>query len=321
MKRTHPFIKALLAIGAAFCAVSGAAAQGQGPLSIIVPYAPGGGADVVSRALSDTLGAKLGRTVVVQNRTGAGGRIALQALKGLPQGTDGVIIGFTGILTNSILFRDQSNYDFKNDFVPLAQLGRVPLGLIAKGGRYADLKDFIAKQPEKILTYAHYGPGSLSHLVGLNFSEEIGFTPEAVAYQGMAVMLNDLMGEQFEASIDTIGDYAERHKAGAVRVLATFGAERSSFIPDAPTLAEQGYRNIQGGEVWLGLFANKQTSPELLARIQDALRDSLQEAPIREKLKPLIQIDYKNSEAFKAIVHEGYDYWLPVIDRLGIRNH
>lgn len=319
MKRSHHIIKAILAASISLCATSAAIAQT--PLNIIVPYAPGGGADIAARALGEGLGAKIGRTIVVQNKTGAGGRIALQALKSLPRGTEGVVIGYTGILTNSILFQDKSSYDFKSDFIPVAQLGRVPLGLITKGGKYENLTDYITKHPEKTLTFANYGPGSLSHLVGLGFADKIGFKAEPIAYQGMAVMYNDLMGEQLDAIIDTIGDYAERHKAGSLRVLATFGKERTHFTPDAPTLAEQGFQNLEGGDIWLGMLAGKHADPRLLTDLQEALREMLKDEQIREKLKPLIEIDYKNSEEFKQIIDKDYEHWEPVIKKLGINNN
>lgn len=319
MKHIRRILVASLLAAPLAMSLSGAAvAQGQ-PFSIIVPYSAGGSTDAVARMLSEKLKENLGRTVIVENRPGAGGRIALQALKNAPSADSTAVLAFSGVLINSIIYRNAKGYDFQADFKGLAQVGKTVMGVaVPMSSKATTAQEFLANLSRPgVFTYGHNGPGSFSHLVGLRFATQTKLEANPIAYQGGAPMANDLMGGQIEAAIDTSGDFAERHYGKKLRVVGTLGKVRSPLLPDVPTMAEQGIPDVDA-DLWLGFLANKSMSAEVAERFQDALRKALADPELKEKIGKLVEVDYQPGAGLQKAIDKDAQVWTPIIEAQGL---
>jgi len=321
MKNRRSFVATALAAGVSSLAVPfGVSAQTK-PLTIVVPYAAGGSVDAIARIVADRLKTVLGRTVLVDNKGGAGGRIGLSVLKGLPRDGSAVLLGAGGLVINAIVFEDSSAFNFKKDFVAISQLGRAPMALAVPFGSPSNtVQDLVKKfSQDNQFTYGTNGPASFSHLVGLRFAKAVHLQANPVAYQGGAPMANDLMAGQIESAIDTQADFVERHKAKKIKVLASFGRERSDLLPDVPTMAEQGVPGVEG-ELWFGFLAGSGETPAFLRDVQEGVRKSLEDEVVKEKLRKLLTIDFKDAREFSEVIAKDFVTWTPVIDDVGLKN-
>ncbi|MBF5005739.1 Bug family tripartite tricarboxylate transporter substrate binding protein [Diaphorobacter caeni] len=288
-------------------------------LRVIVPYSAGGSADVIARMLTDGLKEHMGRMAIVENRPGAGGRIALSSLKAAPGDGAAVVLAFTGVLVNSIVFQNAKDFSFKDDFVGLAQVGTMPAGLAVPWQHKANnLKEFIdLRKQEGDFVYGNMGPGSLTHLAGLRFAAATHLKANPIAYQGGAPMANDLMGGQIDSGLDTVGDFVERHKGKKLKVLGVMGSKRFSLLPDVPTMAEQGVANVEA-EMWLGFLGSSKNSPAFNARFQEAVKKTMESPALREKMGKLIDIEYKASADFRKVMEADFATWTPLIVSSGL---
>lgn len=311
---------ALMATCAAFGLPQAATAQSK-PLTIIVPYPAGGSTDVIARLLAEDLKHKLKRTVVVENRGGGGGRVGLIALKNAPRDGSYVLLGLTSMVITSIVFETGSNFDFGKDFVGVAKVGQVPMALaVSPQNKAGNFKEFLdGYKTDKVFAYGTNGPASFSHLSGLRLAAATGLEANPIAYQGGAPMANDLMGGQIDAAIDTISDYVERHRAGKIKVLATFGKNRTDIMPEIPTLNELGVTDVES-ELWYGVVAGSGENPAFVKEVQEAVRASLQEPAIQAKLNKLMQIEFADSQALTDTIAQDFKTWTPIIEKAGLKN-
>lgn len=313
---------ALGALGALLAPGAAGAAQSDPPLKIVVPYPAGGSGDAVARMLTDGLREHLGgRTVLVDNKPGANGRIALMALKAAPADGSTVVLAFSGVLVNSIIFQNSREFNFRTDFTPIAQVGAMPAALaVPYGHKASKIDEFVQlRKKEGDFTYGMQGSGSVSHLTGLRFAAAAKLNPNPVGYQGGAPMANDLMGNQLDAGIDTAGDFVERHKGKKVKVLGVFGTRRFPLLPDVPTLAEQGYPGLDA-EVWLGFIGSSKLPAAWARSFQDALKKTLDNPATREKIAKLLDVEYKGSDDFAKVMARDFEVWTPVLNSLGLIN-
>lgn len=321
MKNIRRVVLATLLMAPAVSSLPGlASAQGQ-PVSIIVPYSAGGSGDTIARMLAEGLKRHLGgRSVIVENRPGASGRIAMQALKSAHMENSAVVLAFSGVLVNSILYPGTKDYDFKNDFVGVAQVGKVPAALAVPVNHKAqNITEFVSQHAGKdgVFTYGNIGQGSFTHLAGLRFATATKLEPNPIGYQGGAPMANDLMGGQIESGIDTLGDFVERHNTKRLKVLGVFGRERSPLLPSVPTMAEQGVANVEA-EIWLGFLASKKMKPEFNEQFQEAVRKTLEDADVKSKVTQLLEIDFQPSQRFAQIMASDFSTWTPIVQAAGL---
>ncbi len=323
-----------LSLAALMAALPMAVRANDAPLRIIVPYAAGGSADVIARMLTDGIKEQMGRTAIVENKPGAGGRIALAALKNAQGDGAAVVLGFNGVLVNSIVFQNAKDLNFKEDFVGLAQVGTMPAALAVPYQHKArDVQEFLKlRKQEGDFVYGHMGPGSLTHLAGLRFAAATQLKPNAIGYQGGAPMANDLMGSQLDSGIDTANDlmgsqldsgidtatdFVERHKGQKVRVLGVLGSKRFSLLPDVPTMAEQGIANVES-ELWLGFLGSSKSSSAFNTRFEEAVKKTLATTAVREKLSKLLEVEYKGSADFAKVMSKDFETWTPLIVNSGL---
>ncbi|MFD2376343.1 tripartite tricarboxylate transporter substrate-binding protein [Ottowia pentelensis] len=240
----------LLGLGAAALA-SGVFAQGASntPVKLLVGFPPGGSIDLTARLVSEKLAAALGTTVIVENRAGAGGRLAAAVLKSAPpDGRTIMLAPSAPIVIAPYTFR-KLNYDPKTDFAPVAKLVNLPLA-IAVGGdspikTLADLTAWYKAHPRQA-AFGTSAAGSQLHFLGLMYGQAIHMELTHVAYQGGAPLVTDLIGGQIPAGVDQFP--LEFYKSGKIRLLATSSPERSPLLPDVPTFKEQGV-NVEG-QAW-----------------------------------------------------------------------
>lgn len=263
------------------------AQPGGKPLRILVGFPPGGSADLLARALAQQLGQK-GATVIVDNKPGAGGRIALEMLKN--GDADGSVIAVTPasmMVVYPHIYRKLS-YQPVQDFAPVSRIGSAQF-VITIGPQVPasvrTLADFLAwckAHPEQA-SYGSSGAGSIPHFTGVALSKVAGVEWTHVAYKGAAPAMSDMLGGQVAANVGVVSNALQHIQSGKLRALAVSGPSRSSALPDVPTLAEAGYRAAQAVE-WFGVFAPQRTSSDAVARLHALVQEALRTRGFQEAL-------------------------------------
>jgi tripartite-type tricarboxylate transporter receptor subunit TctC len=269
-----PFFRALATIGALWAAVLPAAAQDYParPVRIIVPFAPGGSADVYGRAVAQHLQTALGQSFVIDNRPGGGSLIGTEAAaKAAPDGYTLLLMSNTHTVNESLI--PTKGYALMRDFVPVAPISYSDLVLVTKADLpQRTLADLIkaAKARPGGMSYASSGPGTPYHMAGELFKAMAGISVVHIPYRGSAGARTDVLGGQLEMMFDAIPTMTEHIRSGKVRALATTGKARSAVLPDVPTMHEAGVPNYEA-TLWLGLLAPKGTPPAVVARLNAEL--------------------------------------------------
>jgi tripartite-type tricarboxylate transporter receptor subunit TctC len=317
-------LKTLLA-GAVACAAFAASADDKQPIRLLVGFAPGGSTDTVARVLAEKLRGSLGQPVIVENKPGAGGRLAAEALKNSPP--DGltymVAPNATGIFQALLYPVSVLKYDLLNDLAPVAVVVSYPLAL-AVGTKTGvnDVKQYVAfvKSKPEHGTFGSAGLGGHTHFSGLQFAKTAGIEMNVVPYRGNGPLATDLLGGQVPAGIMTAGDIAQHQKTGAVKLIGVFGDKRSPLLPDVPTMIEQGY-NVDTGDAWTGVWAPAKTPKAELDRMQAALKQVLAMPDVRDILvhKQTMQPDFRPAAELDKLQRKELAYWGPVIKATGFK--
>ncbi|MET3893026.1 tripartite-type tricarboxylate transporter receptor subunit TctC [Bosea sp. OAE506] len=276
---------------AAALAIAPAAAQSypNRPVTMLVPFAPGGTTDVLARILAEEMGKVLGQNVIVENVGGAGGRSGTERVtRGEPDGHM-VLFGNMGPMAASrALFKDQ-RYDPRTDLAPIGLVADVPMVMAAsKKSAVADLKAFIAKakaEGDKV-TFGTAGFGATSDLAPRLLLHQSGLKATIVPYKGAGPAIQDLIGGFVDGVIDQTATLLPLHAAGSVTALAVTGDSRLPQAPDVPTFAEAGLPEF-GMKVWNALAVHKDTSPAIVARLVAALDKSLSSDFVRTRFEGL----------------------------------
>ena len=271
-----PFARAAiaswLALAAALGSVPSAWAQEypNKPVKIIVPFAPGGSADVYGRAVALHLQEVMKQTFIVENRPGAGSLIGTEAVaKSAPDGYTLLLMSNTHTVNES-LFSNKS-FDLMRDFVPIAPINYSDLVLVTRPGlgvnSIADLLK-MAKAKPGALTYASSGPGTPYHMAGELFKATAGVSLLHIPYKGSSGARSDVLGGQVDMMFDAVPTMAEFIRSGKVTALATTGKTRSEVLPNVPSMNEAGVPGYEA-VIWLGLMAPKGTPPAIVARLNE----------------------------------------------------
>src|SRR3974390_3158590 len=237
------------------------------PVHIFVPYAAGGGVDVLARTLGEVVSRQWGQAVVVENRPGAGGVVASQALVQAPADGYTLIRVARGHATNPFLY-PKLPYDTFRDFTPISLLASSPnILLVRADSAFKNLNDVLAQARAKpgSLSFAHAGTGTSTHLAGELLKSLAKIDIEAIPYKGGAPAINDLLGGQIPLSFNNGPESVGQLQAGTVRALAVTSAKRASFLPDVPSIGETvpGYDT----EVWWGLLGPGGMPRDLVERL------------------------------------------------------
>jgi tripartite-type tricarboxylate transporter receptor subunit TctC len=317
------WLAAAAAAAAMFAAGGLASAQSPfpaKPVHIFVPYAAGGAVDVLARTLGDVVSRQWGQTVVVENRPGAGGLIASQALVTSPPDGYTLILVASGHATNPFLY-PKIPYDTFKDFAPISLLASSPnILLVRADSPFKTLGDMIAAARAKpgSLSFAHAGTGTSTHLAGELLKSLAKIDLNAIPYKGGAPSINDLLGGQILMSFNNGPESVGQLEAGTLRALAVTTAARASFLPNVPSMAETipGYDT----EVWWGLLGPAGMPTELIAKLSHDFVAALNTDAVKERLTKLGASPIGSSpQQFDEKIRADYKKWGPIIEAAGMK--
>jgi tripartite-type tricarboxylate transporter receptor subunit TctC len=256
-------------------------------LKLMVGFPPGGGTDAIARVLADKLKDQLGANVIVENKAGAGGQLAAQALKAAP--ADGSVLFLSHDHTISILPLVLKNpgFDPAQDFAPVAGFATFANGLALSGGTparsVAEYVAWVRTQGQGKGTVGVPAPASTPEFFVKVIGEKYKLDLQAAPYRGSAPMMGDMLGNQIAAGIGSVPDFIENHKAGKLRMVAVIGDKRQATLPEVPTFAELGLAGFEDLPYY-GVFAPRGTPKATLERFSDALAKVIAQPEVRERL-------------------------------------
>ena len=295
-------------------------AQPQPPIKILVGAPAGGTTDTMARALAQVLGTQLGRTVVVENRPGAGGNLAADAVaKALPDGNT-LLMSFTSHAINASLYPSLP-FDPIKDFTPLTMVSTSPSLLVAHPKVPANnVKELIALAKAKPgqMNFAIGALGSSLHMAGDAFKMKSGAYIVNIPYRGTAPAVQDLLAGQVDLMFAAVGNVQSHIKAGKLKVLGVTSAKRLAAYPDVPTIGESlpGYES----SAWFGLFGPARMSPELVRRLSDAARSAVQSPEVKRRIENEGATPVGNSpEEFARFVESEILRWRVVVQYAGAK--
>ena len=275
------------------------------PVTLVIPFPPGGATDVNGRVIAQRLGKELGQPVVIENRGGAGTVIgASYVSKAAPDGYTLLISSGTTFTVNPAI-RPNLPYDPVKGFEPIGLAGRVGLILLANSEvpvqTVKQFVDYVKASPGKY-SYASYGTGTTSQFAGETILHAAGLKMTHVPYKGSAPAMTDLMGGQVPFSVDTVSAAIPQLKSGKIKAIAVTTAKRSALLPDVPTMAESGYPEVNT-DTWLVLAAPKGLPPEVKAKLEKALAATMADPDTRAKLSAQgMEPGYSNSAAVSELI-------------------
>ena len=260
-------------------------AQDKPPIRILVGFPPGGSADVVARLLADKMRVTLGQNVIIDNKPGAAGRVALGEVKRAAPDGQTLVLAPSGALVVSPWLYKNLGFDPVRDFTPVARAVTFDFAITAgPGAPSGDLKAILAwmkSNPGKA-NYGTPGAGTVPHFTGVLLSQSAGVELTHVAYKGGAPSVNDLLGGQVPLVIDTPLETIEHHRAGKLRILAVTGDTRTKSLPEVPTLKELGIN--MAADAYFGVYGPPGMAPEVTSRIARAVADALRQSDVSERI-------------------------------------
>lgn len=291
------------------------------PLRIIYPFPGGGSGDALTRLIAERLGVALERPVIVEPRAGAAGRLGVQAVKTAEP--DGNTLLATPIAPMAVYqsVYPALDYDPVKDFAPVSQVATFEFGICIDpkipAGDLPELVAWLKANPDKA-NFGTPGAGTLPHFFGLMFAKAAGVPLQHIAYKGGVVALTDLMGSRIPIVFLSTNELTELHKSGRIRVLATSGAQRSTFLPDVPTFREGGY-DIEGGG-WWGFFAPAGTPAATVSRLSGAIATIVQDEDVKARIAQIgLKPTGTSPEEFARIQREDVERWAAPIKASGFK--
>jgi len=309
-----------LALAAAlFCALADAQTR---PAHMLVGYPPGGAVDVLGRIFAETMGEALGRTVIVENRPGAVGQIAAEALKAAAP--DGATLMLAPDAT--VIFRPQTlakpPFDPLVDFAPVAHTGKWTFALGVNAGlpvkTLAQYVGWVKANPDTA-SFASSGAGGSTHFFGVLLGQTAGVPLQQVSYKGAGPAILDVVAGHVPATIQPLGTLLTQAKAGKIVVLAVSGRERSASAPEVPTFAELGMPALTA-EGWFGIFAPAATPAETVTKLNRAFVQAMGNRDVEDKMRGLdLESRPMSAADFAAVVRADYARWGPIIRASGFK--
>jgi tripartite-type tricarboxylate transporter receptor subunit TctC len=298
-------------------------AQVPSNVKVLVGFAPGGGADLIARLLADKMKeAAPGTQFIVENRAGAGGKLAVDALRAsAPDGSAVLLAPLVTPVLSQLTFKNPG-YDPAKDMTPIGLVGHFQFAVAVPASHPAkNMTEFVEwlKANKEKANYGSPAAGSLPHFFGVMLGRAIGVDMVHVAYKGGAPMLNDLMGGQIAAGFDTHIELIELHRAGKIRILASFADKRSAQLPEVPTMSELGFKDAVGSG-WYSLWAPAKTPSATIAALDKALNAVLASPDVREKLTRTGTDPAPTSpEALEKFRLAEIEKWRPIIAASGFK--
>jgi tripartite-type tricarboxylate transporter receptor subunit TctC len=302
--------------------VSALAAYPEKPVTIVVPFPPGGSTDAIARVLSQKLQEKLGQSFIIDNRAGATGTIGAASVKRAPPDGYTLFVSSLGPFVIAPHLIKGVQYDALKDFDPITVAVQAPNVLVvplnSPDKNVADLLAHLKKTPGKV-SFASSGNGSSDHLSAELFWQQTNTQGLHVPYKGGGPAINDLLGGQVDAAFVNINSIIQHIKAGKVRALGVASEKRNPLLPEVPTLAEQG---VKGAEVqsWQAVAAPKGLPADIKSKLHDAIVAALNEASVKEKLLAQgFEIVANTPEEFAKFQAAEYARWKQLIESRNIK--
>jgi len=315
---------AQLALTTALATVSFAAAAQtypDKPIKILIPFPPGGGTDFVSRMVGTKLGELTGWQIVLENRPGAGGNLAIEAASKAPADGYTLVMGQTDNMMLGPWLYTNLSYDSVKSFTPVVQLSTTPAAVgSAANSSIKTPQDLIAKgkTPEG-LKWSTAGAGTLGHLVGEDFKKRTNINLLQVPYKGASPAITDVMGGQVDVYIGTLTSLVPLMKSGRLIGVAVTTAKRSVDFPDIPTLDESGAKGMDFN-IWMGMFAPAGTPANVIALLNKETNRVLQSPDVIEKFKAGgVSAGGGTQQAFAEFVKADYAKWGALVKASGIK--
>ncbi len=315
-------VSAALAIAGLVASSAFAQSASDRPVRLIVPYSAGGNVDSAARSIAPGLSQILRQPVVVENKPGAGGMLAGEAVaKAAPDGLT-LFVSSNGPVLHSPIIYDRPVYDWRKDFVPVGSISFTPMVLLASASlpvkNVAEMLTLARQQPGR-LTMATPGAGSTNHLAAELLQMDQKLTFNMVHYKGTAPATSDLLGGHVQLSFDQISVSMPHIRSGALKALAVTTAKRVPQLPEVPTFEESG---IKGFEVatFVGVFAPAATPKEVVTRLNLALAQVLRDKQVIEKFDGMgAEARASTPDAFLGYLQREDAVWLPVIKKAAVK--
>ncbi len=314
-------VKSIALLLAAF-AISCAATQAQEqlpagrPVSILVPFAPGGGTDILARELGRHLGDALKTSIVIDNRGGAGGQIAARAVsRATPDGLNLLFVTSTFVTTAAT--KKIAPYDVDKDFTAIAMLGRGPLLVVASNpSGLTSVKAIVerARANPNALNYVSSGTGGILHLATELFKQKAGINMTHVPYSGSGPAVIDLVAGRAEVFVSTVPTILGQIKGSNVRLLAVTSAQRSPLFPQTPTLAEEGVPGLDL-QTWWGIVGPPGMPEPLVAQLNSAINEAAASPAMRKRFEEEGATTFRGTGAdFSIALREEFASWQRVVE-------
>jgi tripartite-type tricarboxylate transporter receptor subunit TctC len=292
------------------------------PIRLVVPFPPGGTADIIGRVFAQKMQDLLGQPVIIDNRGGAGGGLGTDNVaKSEPDGYT-IAISSAGALAISTALQEKILYDPLKDLAPVTLVARMPELLVASTTLpAADVKALIALAKAKpgAINYGSTGPGSMPHLAGALFGVSAGIDIVHVPYRGAALAINDLIGHQVQIMFLDLPVLVPHIQSGAVRALAVGGRERVRQFPDVPTLNELGYPQVEADN-WYGMVVPAKTPPAIIAKLNAVTLAAMKAPEVKEKLALQgVIVTGSTPEEFRSCLASEIRKWTSVVLAAGIK--
>lgn len=290
---------------------------------LLVGFPAGGGTDAIARILAERLHAELGGAVVVENKAGAGGQLAAQALKAATPDGRTLFLSHDHSITILPMVMKNAGYDSAKDFVPVAGFATFVNAIAVSSGTpvqgYKSYLDWIRQQQGGKSSVGIPAPASVPQFLVHEIAKRNGLDLVAVPYKGSAPMMADMLGNQIPAGVGSIPDFIENHKAGKIRVVAVMGTQRQASMPDVPTFAELGLGGFE--EVpYYGVFAPAGTPKDTLDRLGAAIQKAIAVPEVKDRLTAMgLTVGYMTGEQLAARERAYAKVWSKIIKDSGFQ--
>lgn len=291
------------------------------PVRLVVPYPPGGSADVLARTLGKQIGAGLGQNVVVENKPGAGTAIGAKFVAGAAPDGYTLLMGTVSSQAMTPLINANAGYDPLKDFTAIAPIADIPFAMLLHDSvpakSFREFIDLAKAQPGKF-SFASAGVGTSNHLAGELLNEMAGIRMVHVPYKGSAPALADLLGGQVDVMFDLLLTATQHVGSGKVRAVAVTSAEPSTLLPGVPSIAQSGLADYVVS-AWFGIFAPAGTPPEVVRRLNEEIGKATRSEDLRKQLGSMgADARDGSSDEFAAFVRDEHAKWETVIRKAGI---
>ena len=300
---------------------SGAQPYPSKPIKLVVPFPPGGVADIIARPLAESLSNYLGQSVVVDNKGGATGSIGASFVANAPPDGYTLLLGTSNEITMSPTLFKTLPYDPNTAFTPITPVGDFPNVLVVgpsiTSKNFNEFVELIRSKPNRI-TFASSGTGSTNHLTAVLFANQAKLDIVNVPYRGGGPALADLLGGQVDALFATLPSAMAQIKAGKLRALAVTGNTRSAALPEVPTIKELGIPGVTV-TTWNGVLAPAKLPPKLAKQLHEAIVHVAEEPSFKEKMLSVgVEPTTSLSAEFSVRIRAEYEKWSTLIKRSGM---